>query len=150
VNAYLADKTRGALQTHNGTVELELIKKEQISPDTYNFHFKLPSKDQEFGLHIGGHVFFLATLPSAEHPEGEEIHRKYTPIGKVHDKGTVVFPIKVYWANTHPDFPEGGKMTQYLDNLKLGHTVKMQGPKGKLEYLGNGKFVIKNNEGKIL
>ena len=30
---------------------------------------------------------------------------------------------RIYPANTHPKFPEGGKLTQYLDNLSLGDAV---------------------------
>jgi hypothetical protein len=27
--------------------------------------------------------------------------------------------IKVYWANEHPKFPEGGKMSQHLETLQV-------------------------------
>lgn len=33
-------------------------------------------------------------------------------------------------------------MSQYLDSLKIGDKVAMRGPKGSLEYLGQGKFTI--------
>ena len=31
--------------------------------------------------------------------------------------------IKVYFANVHPRFPEGGKMSQHLESLKIGETI---------------------------
>lgn len=33
-------------------------------------------------------------------------------------------------------------MSQHLDNLKLGETILMKGPKGHLEYLKDGNFTI--------
>lgn len=46
--------------------------------------------------------------------------------------------------NTHPKFPDGGKMSQYLESLKIGDTIDVRGPSGRLQYLGNGTFSIKN------
>lgn len=46
--------------------------------------------------------------------------------------------------NTHPKFPEGGKMSQHLESLKIGDTIDVRGPSGRLQYLGNGTFSIKN------
>jgi cytochrome-b5 reductase len=34
-------------------------------------------------------------------------------------------------------------MSQHLESLKIGDTMLMRGPKGELEYLGNGSFTIK-------
>ena len=31
--------------------------------------------------------------------------------------------IKVYPANVHPKFPEGGKLTQYLESMNIGDTI---------------------------
>lgn len=43
----------------------------------------------------------------------------------------------------HPKFPEGGKMSQHLDSLKIGDTIDVRGPSGRLNYLGNGSFSLK-------
>lgn len=51
--------------------------------------------------------------------------------------------MQVYFKNVHPKFPEGGKMSQYLENMKLGDTIDVRGPSGRLVYLGKGKFAIK-------
>lgn len=49
----------------------------------------------------------------------------------------------MYFKNVHPKFPEGGKLSQYLENLKIGETVDFSGPSGRLIYNGHGKFSIK-------
>ena len=53
---------------------------------------------------------------------------------------------RIYPANTHPKFPEGGKLTQYLENLSLGDSVDVRGPSGLLVYNGRGKFNIKEDK----
>jgi len=42
--------------------------------------------------------------------------------------------IKVYFANVHPRFPEGGKMTQFLDKMKVGDTISVKGPIGEFVF----------------
>lgn len=96
----------------------------------------------EFGLHIGGHVFFYATVKNPENGKVEEIARKYTPTSALHQKGYCEFVIKVYRKDEHPKFPHGGLMTQYLEKMPVGQSLKMEGPKGKLEYIGRGNFYI--------
>ena len=43
----------------------------------------------------------------------------------------------------HPKFPEGGKLTQYLENLPIGETIDVRGPSGLLVHEGPGQFAIK-------
>lgn len=50
--------------------------------------------------------------------------------------------IKVYYKDAHPQFPEGGKMSQFLHGLGLEKSIKVRGPYGKLSYLGDGNFKI--------
>ena len=50
------------------------------------------------------------------------------------------FLFKVYFKNVHPKYPDGGKMSQYLDSLKIGDTVDIRGPSGKLTYVGRGEL----------
>jgi len=89
---------------------------------------------------------FYATIPTKAKPEGELVYRKYTPISDVRNEGYVDFVIKVYRKNVHPRFPEGGVMTQYLETLNNGDTMAMQGPAGRLTYLGYGNFRISNTQ----
>jgi NAD(P)H-flavin reductase len=50
--------------------------------------------------------------------------------------------IKVYFKDVHPNFPEGGKMTQHLNDLPLEESIKVRGPFGKCSYFGDGNFKI--------
>lgn len=50
---------------------------------------------------------------------------------------------QVYFKNVHPKFPDGGKMSQYLENMKIGDTIDFRGPSGRLQYAGKGTFLIK-------
>ncbi|EAW91454.1 cytochrome b5 reductase 1, isoform CRA_d [Homo sapiens] len=52
----------------------------------------------------------------------------------------------VYLKGVHPKFPEGGKMSQYLDSLKVGDVVEFRGPSGLLTYTGKGHFNIQPNK----
>ncbi|CAI2373833.1 unnamed protein product [Moneuplotes crassus] len=126
----------------DGCIKLPLTKRTKINHDTYHFRFDFPSKDQEFGLHIGGHVVFYAEVMNPETGKKEEIARKYTPVSTVHQKGYIEFVIKIYRAGENPRFPHGGLMTQYLEKLRIGESLKMEGPMGKLSYLGCGNFYI--------
>jgi cytochrome-b5 reductase len=57
-------------------------------------------------------------------------------------RGKFEMLIKVYNRDTHPNFPEGGKMSQYLNELEIGSTIKVRGPFGKLSYFGDGHVKI--------
>lgn len=58
-------------------------------------------------------------------------------------RSLISFPVQVYFKNVHPKFPEGGKMSQHLDAMKVGETIDVRGPSGLLEYRGRGVFSIK-------
>lgn len=51
------------------------------------------------------------------------------------DSGCV---LQVYFKDTHPKFPAGGKMSQYLESMKIGDTIEFRGPNGLLVYQGKG------------
>ncbi len=42
--------------------------------------------------------------------------------------------IKIYRANTHPKFPHGGKLTQFIEAMKIGDRLEVEGPRGKFNY----------------
>jgi len=119
-------------------IDFKLIEKKIISHDTRLFRFGLQSEKHVLGLPIGQHISF-----QAEDEQGKIVARSYTPTSLDSDVGHVDFVIKIYFANVHPKFPEGGKMTQILEKLKIGDTMKMRGPKGNLTYKGHGLFHIK-------
>ena len=46
--------------------------------------------------------------------------------------------LQVYFKDVHPKFPDGGKMTQYMENMKIGDYIDVRGPNGLLVYEGMG------------
>lgn len=118
--------------------ELPLIEKEEISHDTRRFRFGLPSPHHVLGLPIGQHVNLVV------HINGEPVIRPYTPVSSDEtDRGYVDLVVKVYKRNVHPKFPDGGKMSQHLDEMKIGETISFRGPSGRIQYQGSGKFCVK-------
>uniref|UniRef100_A0A7S0L9G1 Nitrate reductase n=1 Tax=Coccolithus braarudii TaxID=221442 RepID=A0A7S0L9G1_9EUKA len=111
-------------------VSLPLIKNDRLSPDTRLFRFELPTAQHALGLPTGQHLFIKATI------DGKPVMRAYTPVG--HGLGYVDFVIKVYFANVHPAFPNGGKLTQHLEGMKLGESLLFKGPMG--EYIFNNEI----------
>ncbi|TMW60902.1 hypothetical protein Poli38472_000944 [Pythium oligandrum] len=128
--------TEGALPP---TVHLPLIEKEVLSHDTRRFRFGLPSDKHILGLPVGQHISLRYT-----DDEGKLVMRSYTPVSSDDAVGYVDLVVKVYFKNVHPKFPEGGKMSQYLESLKIGDTIEVSGPKGKLTYVGKGEVHIKH------
>ncbi|NXR01004.1 NB5R3 reductase, partial [Sagittarius serpentarius] len=112
---------------------LRLIDKEEVSHDTRRFRFALPSIDHVLGLPIGQHIYLSARI------DGALVVRPYTPVSSDDDKGFVDLVVKIYFRGVHPKFPDGGKMSQYLDSLKIGDTIDFRGPSGLLVYKGKGK-----------
>ncbi|VDN10663.1 unnamed protein product [Dibothriocephalus latus] len=55
------------------------------------------------------------------------------------------FPMQTYRKNVHPNFPAGGKMTQFLESLTNDSLVEVSGPCGNLVYNGDGCFEIKGS-----
>ncbi|NXG83848.1 NB5R3 reductase, partial [Stercorarius parasiticus] len=101
---------------------LRLIDKEEVSHDTRRFRFALPSIDHVLGLPVGRHIYLSARI------DGALVVRPYTPVSSDDDKGFVDLVVKIYFRGVHPKFPDGGKMSQYLDNLKIGDTIDFRGP----------------------
>ncbi|KAJ8395393.1 hypothetical protein AAFF_G00033780 [Aldrovandia affinis] len=116
--------------------QLRLIDKETISHDTRRFRFALPSLEHILGLPVGKHVYLSARI------DGKLVVRPYTPVSSDDDKGFVDLVVKIYFKNVNPKFPEGGKMSQYLESLQLEDVVDFRGPGGLLEYKGQGQFVV--------
>ena len=125
------------LEDPNEKYMLPLIEKEEISHDTRKYRFELPTNEHILGLPVGQHIYLSATI------NNELVIRSYTPVSSDDDKGFVDLIVKVYKKNVHPKFPEGGKLTQYMDQMLFGDKIAFRGPSGKMQYLGNGKFSIK-------
>lgn len=119
--------------------QLPLIEKEEISHDTRRFRFGLPSGNHVLGLPIGQHVNLIALI------NDETVIRAYTPVSSDDtDRGYLDLVVKVYKRDVHPKFPEGGKMSQYLDQMNIGDSIAFRGPSGRIQYRGNGQFSVKS------
>lgn len=112
-----------------------LSAKEKVSADTKLFTFDLEHAEQRVGLPVGQHLMMRLRDPVTR----EAIIRAYTPVSEEGDRGQLRVLIKVY-----RDTPErrGGRMTQALDAIPIGHFVDVKGPVGKFEYLGRGVCAI--------
>ncbi|XP_072242715.1 NADH-cytochrome b5 reductase 2 [Leuresthes tenuis] len=119
---------------------LPLISKEEISHDTKKFRFGLPSAAHVLGLPVGQHVYLSAKV------NGCLVVRPYTPVSSDEDQGFIDLVVKIYYKNTHPLYPDGGQMSQYLDNMSIGDTIDFRGPSGLLVYQGKSQFSIRLNK----
>ncbi|MED6287365.1 NADH-cytochrome b5 reductase 3, partial [Characodon lateralis] len=118
------------LEDPNIKYALRLIDKQIVSHDTRKFRFALPSPKHVLGLPIGQHIYLSAKI------NGQLVVRPYTPVSSDDDKGFVDLVVKIYFKGVNPKFPEGGKMSQYLESLKIGDTIEFRGPSGLLVYKG--------------
>ena len=128
------------LESRDEKYQIELIKITKISHDTRVFRFKLPTQQHVLGLAPGKHVNLSAKI------DGKLVVRSYTPVSSDEtDKGYVDFIIKVYFPDVHPKFPDGGKLTMFLEKMKLGESIDVRGPNGRLEYEEGGILKIAKN-----
>ncbi|EDL39613.1 cytochrome b5 reductase 1, isoform CRA_b, partial [Mus musculus] len=133
LGTYLVRRSRRpqvTLQDPDEKYLLRLLDKTTVSHNTRRFRFALPTAHHILGLPVGKHVYLSARI------DGSLVIRPYTPVTSDEDQGYVDLVIKVYLKGVHPKFPEGGKMSQYLDSLKIGDMVEFRGPSGLLSYAG--------------
>ena len=112
-----------------------LHAKRTVSWDTRIFTYKLQHDDQALGLPTGQHLMIRLRDPITR----EAIIRSYTPISEQTKRGYVDVLVKVYF-----DTPttKGGKMSQAMDQIPIGHSIDFKGPIGKFEYLGRGIYTL--------
>jgi len=129
---------------------LTLGERTQLSHDTFRFRFTLPAATPVLGLPVGKHFKVFAPNPTPK-VQGEwngkedletsaEIERKYTPTTSDDTIGHVDLVIKVYKGGVIERFPDGGKMSQYFDKLRVGDSISISGPWGMNEYVGSGQL----------
>lgn len=114
-----------------------LHTKSTVSWDTRIFTFKLQHDEQPLGLPTGQHLMIRLRDPVTR----EAIIRSYTPISQTTKKGYCDVLVKVYFDTKER---AGGKMTQALDSIPIGHFAEFKGPIGKFEYLGRGNCAVNN------
>ena len=116
-------------------VKVKLADIHWISPDTVLVRFALTSPQHVLGLPTGQHFMI-----KGKDNEGKPVIRAYTPTSPNTDVGFVDLVIKVYFPC--PEYPLGGKLSQFIGNLKIGDEIDIKGPIGEITYLGRGKFTI--------
>eukprot|EP01018_Ginkgo_biloba_P023336 Gb_01163 [translate_table: standard] len=114
----------------------KLLDKKTITHDVRLFRFGLPSQEHILGLPVGKHIFLSATV------NGKLCIRAYTPVTSDDEIGYFDLLIKIYHRGVHPNFPEGGLMSQYLDGLSLGDIIDIKGPIGHIHYQGRGNLLV--------
>lgn len=137
---YILSKAKAVpklLEDPNVKYSIKLIEKEELSHDTRRFRFALPTPEHILGLPVGQHIYLSAKV------DNNLVVRPYTPVSSDDDKGYIDLVIKVYFKNIHPKFPEGGKMSQYLNDMEIGSCINIRGPSGLLVYKGSGLFHCK-------
>jgi nitrate reductase (NAD(P)H) len=112
-----------------------LSGKKIVSWDTRIFTYKLDHPEQTLGLPVGKHLMARLRDPVTR----EAIIRSYAPISEIKTAGEMEMLVKVYF-----DTPagKGGKMSQAMDALPMGHFIEMKGPTGKFEYADHGRCLI--------
>lgn len=110
-----------------------------MSSDSKVFSFRLDHADQSIGLPTGQHLLLRLRDPATR----EAIIRAYTPLSETNARGQLDILIKIYRdAPGGGGGPPGGRMTQALDSIPLGHFVDFKGPVGRFEYLGGGQCAV--------
>jgi len=111
----------------NEWLEFKLAKKTAVTHNTNVYRFDLQSPEHEIALPVASYILVQADL-------GEEkpVVRPYTPI-TYDEKGYFDLMIKTY--------PEG-KISKYVNTLKIGDSLKIKGPNKKLTYTPNMKKQI--------
>ena len=105
----------------------KLVKKQDLGNNTRIFTFEFSNPNSTYELTPG--KFVLIRMQDAD---GNYYSKAYTPVTKQGTPGQFEVLIKVY---------QYGRITNYLDNVKIGNYVEMQGDGGEVEYKGNGHFV---------
>jgi len=118
------EEKRGGVLDPNKFQRFPLKERIELNHNTRLYRFALPHESDVLGLPIGQHMSFRATI------EGKEVYRPYTPTSSDDDLGHFDLIVKVY--------PQG-KMSQYLDHLKVGESIDVKGPKGEFKYKPNMK-----------
>lgn len=119
-----------------------LEEKRKISADTKIFSFRLDHDAQLVGLPVGQHLMLRLRDPATR----EAVIRAYTPISEGTERGRLHVLVKIYYDSADR---KGGRMTQALDSIPLGHFVEFKGPVGKFEYLGRGRCSIGGKERRV-
>ncbi|KAG4306046.1 hypothetical protein PORY_000034 [Pneumocystis oryctolagi] len=99
--------------------EYELIEKTVVNYNSAIYRFALPKKNDILGLPIGQHILVSVVI------DDKQISRPYTPCSSDDDRGYFDLLIKSYPT---------GKVSKYIGEMKIGQTILVKGPKGRMSY----------------
>ena len=119
---------------------VRLKERKELSKGTRSYTFDLPDSKKALGLATCQHIQL------GFHMKDTMLIRSYTPTRPVletEEDGTFELVVKTYFPNN--DQP-GGAMSNLLDCMSLNEQIEVRGPTGKIEYDGNGKFIIEGKE----
>lgn len=96
---------------------------------------QFPDPEWIIGMPVGNHIRFFKPK---EEGETSQLSRMYSPITPINTKGYADFAIKCYPKTE--EYPEGGKMGNFIRTLRVGDKIRCEGPMGRCKYKGNGVF----------
>ncbi|KAG0230860.1 hypothetical protein BGW41_002379 [Actinomortierella wolfii] len=114
--------------------DIALVEKINLTHNTRLFRFAFGHPDQLLGLPLGNHLFLKVKINDSV------FVRAYTPTSLPDQRGYFDLVVKIYFKNTHPRFPEGGVVSQYLDSMAIGDSIALKGPIGSFTYNGQGNY----------
>jgi cytochrome-b5 reductase len=127
-----------------------LASKEELCPDTHRFRFELPSSRHVLGVPIGQCIHLTARI------DGELVKRSYTPTTSDDNQGYFDLIVKndsngrslsiFFCRERRVTLYLLDKMSEYLNQLMIGHRVEVSGPSGNLIYRGDGLFDIRSDK----
>lgn len=115
---------------------VRLEQRSSVAHNVHLFRFALHSHKQRLGFRVGEHVLLHARIGDLT------VARPYTPVSHVDRRGSFDILVKVYHAGESKKFPNGGVMSQYLQSLRPGDKIQVQGPRGRFVYEGRGYFSL--------
>jgi len=130
----------GAQRVFGKLFEAKQLRLESIIPVNHNSKIFRLSLDANttLGLPIGQHIQLEATI------DGTVVKRSYTPITENKNSNYVDVLIKEYPKSEQ--HPNGGLMSQHVHSLTPGALLNVWGPRGKIQYHGKGKFVLREDK----
>ncbi|KEF55898.1 uncharacterized protein A1O9_07478 [Exophiala aquamarina CBS 119918] len=121
-------------------VPVKLIKRKQISEDTFTYSFEYDHQKHRLGLGTCQHILFGIHMPD------KMLIRPYTPTRPITERdedGTFDLTVKTYFPDENQP---GGAFSNFLHTLPLGEFVDVCGANGEIKYKGKGKFKIEGQE----
>ncbi|KAG1465425.1 hypothetical protein G6F46_002091 [Rhizopus delemar] len=109
-------------QTHFFIGALHVLSMPCLEALFDRYRFQLPHPDDVLGLPIGQHISIMAEI------NGKQISRSYTPTSSDQGKGYFDLVIKSYPT---------GNISKLMDELKVGDSIGIRGPKGNFAYKRN-------------